>query len=46
MWALRRDADGEIHESLVPRLIRDWYVDTEEEQDTTSECDHSDCEWE
>ena len=30
---------------LVPRSIRDWYVDTEEEQDTTSECD-SDCEWE
>ena len=45
MRALRRDADGEIDESLVPRPIRDWYVDSEDEQDTTSECD-SDCEWE
>ena len=45
MRALCRDADGEIDESLVPRPIRDWYVDSEDEQDTTSECD-SDCEWE
>ena len=45
MRALRRDADGEIDESLVPRAIRDWYVDSEDEQDTSSECD-SDCEWE
>ena len=44
MRALRRDADGEIDETLVPKAIRDWYVDSEDEQDTTSECD-SDCEW-
>ena len=35
----------EIDESLVPKAIRDWYVDSEDEQDTISECD-SDCEWE
>jgi len=45
MRALRRDADGEIDKSLVPKVIRDWYVDSEDEQDTVSECD-SDCEWE
>ena len=45
MRTLRRDADGEIDESLVPNGIRDWYVDSEDEQDTLSECD-SDCEWE
>ena len=45
MRALRGDADGEIDESLVPKAIRDWYVDSEDEQDTISEYD-SDCEWE
>ena len=34
---------SEIDESLVLKAIRDWYVDSEEEQDTLSECD-SDCE--
>ena len=38
------DPDGVIDETLVPRAIRDWYVDSEDEQDTTFECD-SDCEW-
>ena len=36
---------SEIDESLVLKAIRDWYVDSEDEQDTLSECD-SDCEWE
>ena len=45
MRALRRDANGEVDESLVPKAIRDWYVGSEDEQDTVSECD-SDCEWE
>ena len=36
---------SEIDESLVLKAIRDWYVDSEEEQDTLSECD-SDCECE
>ena len=40
-----RNADGDIDESLIPKAIREWYVDTEYEQDTTSETD-SDCEWE
>ena len=44
MQALRQDAEGEIDESLVPREIRDCHVDSEDEQDTTFECD-SDCEW-
>jgi len=44
MRAYRRDADGNIDESLVPKAIREWYVNTEDEQDTTSESD-SDCEW-
>ena len=42
MQTLRQDAEGEIDESLVPWAIRDWYVDSEDEQDTTFECD-SDC---
>ena len=29
-----KTADGEIDESSVPWLIRDWYVDSEEQQDT------------
>lgn len=45
MRALRRDTDGEIDETLVPLSICQWYVDLEDEQDATSECD-SDCEWE
>ena len=45
MRALRRDPDGVVDETLVPRAIRDWYVDSEDEQVRTSECD-SDCEWE
>ena len=44
MRALRRDADSEIDEGLVPNVIRDWYVNSEDEQDTISEYD-SDCEW-
>ena len=43
MWALRWDAEGETDESLVPRAIRDWYVDSEDEQDRTSEF-YSECE--
>ena len=45
MRAYRRDADGDVDESLVLKAIREWYVDSEDERDTTSECD-SDCEWE
>ena len=44
MRALRRDADGEIDESLVPKSIREWCTNTDDEQDTSSECD-SGCEW-
>ena len=44
MRALRRDADGEMDESLIPKAIRGWYADSEDEQDTCCECD-SDCEW-
>ena len=36
---------SEIDESLVLKAIRDWYVDSEDEQDTLSGCD-SDCEGE
>ena len=43
--AYRWDADGDIDESLILKAIREWYVDTEDEQDTPSESD-SDCEWE
>ncbi len=39
MRALRRDADGEIDESLVPQSIRDWYKDSADEQSTDSECE-------
>ena len=44
MRALRRDADGEIDESLIPKSIRDWYNNTDDEADTEAESD-SDCEW-
>ena len=42
--AYRLDSDGAIDERLVPKAIREWYVNTEDEHDTTSESD-SDCEW-
>ena len=45
MRALRRDADGEIDDSLIPKAIREWYTDSEDEEETSSESD-SDCEWE
>ena len=35
--------DSDIDESLVLKAIREWYLDTEHEEDTTSESD-SDCE--
>ena len=44
MRALRRDADGEIDESLIPKSIRDWYNNTDDEAGTEAESD-SDCEW-
>ena len=40
--ALRRDADGEIDESLIPKEIRQWYEDSEDEQQTSSDSE-SDC---
>ena len=40
-----RDADGEINESLVPKELRDWYEDSDDAQDTSSESE-DDCEWE
>ena len=45
MRAFRRDAGGEIDESLIPKAIREWYADSEDEQDTSCEYS-SDCEWE
>ena len=45
MRALRRDAGGEIDQSLVPKAIREWYTDSEDEEETSSKSD-SDCEWE
>ena len=45
MRAYRCDVDGDIDESFVPKAIREWYVDLEDERDATFECD-SDCEWE
>ena len=42
--ALRRNMEGDIDESLVPRSIRDWYGGTDDEGDTESEKE-SDCEW-
>ena len=45
MRAFRRDADGEIDESLIPKAIRERYVDSEDGQDTSCEYS-SDCEWE
>ncbi len=44
MRALRLNADGDIDENLVPQSIRDWYENTDDEEDTLSEHE-SDCEW-
>ena len=44
MRTLRRNTEGDIDESLVPKSIRDWYEGTDDEQDTDSE-NESDCEW-
>ena len=43
MRAFRRDADGDIDESLVPKAIRQWYDNSDDEQDTSSESE-DDCE--
>ena len=43
MRALRRNADGEIDENLVPQEIREWYEDSEDENQTSSESE-SDCD--
>ena len=43
MRALRWNADGEIDESLVPKEIREWYKDSDDEKETSSESE-SDCE--
>ena len=43
MRALRRNADGEIDESLVPQEIREWYEESEDEKQTSSESE-SDCD--
>ena len=45
MRTLRRDADGDIDESLIPDEIKKWYDDSEDAADTCSE-NESDCEWE
>ena len=44
MWALRRNTEGDIDESLVPQSIRDWYDGTDDEEDTESEKEF-DCGW-
>ena len=43
MWALQRNTEGDIDESLVPQSIRDWYNGTHDDQGTKSE-NESDCE--
>ena len=43
MRALRRNANEDIDETLVPQSIRDWYENTDDENDTVSEHE-SDCE--
>ena len=44
MRALRRNTHEDIDETLVPQSIRDWYENTDDENDTVSEHE-SDCEW-
>ena len=43
MRALRRNASGDIDENLVPQEIREWYKDSEDEKQTSSESE-SDCD--
>ena len=43
MRALRRDTNGDIDESLIPKEIREWYDGSDDEEDTLSE-GSSDCE--
>ena len=44
MRPLRRNTEEDIDESLVLQFIRDWYDETDDEQDKDSE-NESDCEW-
>ena len=35
--AHRRNANGDIDESLLPQDVLDWYVDSSDEEDTVDE---------
>ena len=37
--AHRRNENGDIDESLIPADIRAWYVDSDDEEETISECE-------
>ena len=43
MGALLRNTDGDIDEILVPKDIREWYEDSEDEKQTSSESE-GDCD--
>ena len=42
--AYRRDKNGDIDLSLIPKDVRDWYASLSDEEDTFDECD-SDVEY-
>ena len=42
--AYRRDENGDIDLSLIPKDVRDWYASLSDEEDTFDECD-SDVEY-
>ena len=35
--AFRRNADGDIDETLIPRSLVEWYADSDDEEDTVEE---------
>ncbi len=35
--AFRRDAEGDVDESLIPKDILDWYEDSDDEEETVEE---------
>ena len=37
--AHRRNENGDIDESSIPADIRAWYVDSDDEEETISECE-------
>ena len=43
MRALERDADGDVDKSLIPKQVREWYSDSDDEE-TSSECE-SEWKW-